>query len=70
MMKTEKTMNGRVTGTDGRYFVVECPDAPSHLRILNLVPGQMMGANVGDAVVLGYQTTARSGLWNVIEVKR
>jgi hypothetical protein len=61
-------MVGTVTGYDGRYFVVETPDAPSHLRVLNLVKGQMRGAVVGDRVRLEYQVTARSGLWNVVAV--
>lgn len=64
----QKTMDGRVTGRDGHYLIVECPDAAPHLRHLNLTPGQMMGAIVGDQVRLAYQTTSHSGLWNVIAI--
>jgi hypothetical protein len=62
-------MVGTVVGWDGRYFRVECPTAPAHLRTLDLVPMQMKGAEVGATVTLEYQSpTMRSGLWNVVEV--
>lgn len=59
---------GIVARFDGRYFTIEAPDAPAHLRTLFLVRTQMRGAAVGDSVRLDYRTTARSGLWNVTEV--
>jgi hypothetical protein len=62
------SMLGTITGQDGRYFVVECPDAPEHLRRLDLVKGQLCGGVVGDRVRLAYQTTYSRGLWNVVEV--
>lgn len=63
-----RTMTGRVAAFDGRYFRVECPDAPGHLSVLLLVAGQMSGAQLGDTVELSYQTTPSSGLWNVARV--
>ena len=68
MATVTKTMVGTVTGMFGRYFVVSCPDAPAHLRDLNLIPQQMMNAKVGDSVRVGYVLTTASGLWNVVEV--
>ena len=65
---TMKTMVGMVVSSEGRYTTVTCPDAPAHLRSLDLVPGQLRGAVVGDRVRLGYHVTSRSGLWSVIEV--
>lgn len=59
---------GLVTRRHGRYFVIEIADAPAHLRIMDLAPSQMCGADVGARVRLEYQTTARSGLWNVTAV--
>jgi len=61
-----KQMSGTVTGLTGRYYRIECPDAPAHLRTLDLVKGQMRGCEVGDRVRLEYQTSASFGLWNVI----
>mgnify|MGYP001562742970 CR=1 FL=1 len=68
-MKPEPTrqMIGTVTGKKGLFFVVECPDAPAHLRILNLVRGQMSGAVVGDRVTL---ELASCVMWNVIAVEK
>lgn len=67
-MTTTKTMVGTVTRQDGQYFVVESPDAPAHLRSLNLVRSQLGRAMVGDRVRLAYQTSASYGLWNVVDV--
>jgi hypothetical protein len=61
-------MDGRVTLQVGRFFEVVCPDAPPHLQSLNLTPGQLKGAVVGDRVRLTYHTTSRSGLWSVTEI--
>jgi hypothetical protein len=61
-------MDGHVVSYVDRWFQIECPDAPPHLQCLNLVPGQMMGALVGDHVRLTYHVTSRSGLWNVTEI--
>ena len=63
-----KTMTGTVTKQDGHYFVVVCPEAPPHLRLLYLAPHQMREAKVGDYVRLAYVETRSSGLWNVAEV--
>ena len=67
-MPSGNRMQGTVEAFDLWYFKVACPEAPAHLRVLYLVPGQMKGAKVGDRVELEYQTTARSGLWNVVAV--
>lgn len=67
-MTETKRMFGMVEHDDGRYYIVVCPDAPAHLQRLNLIRGQMAGAHVGDRVELEYQTTSRSGLWNVIRI--
>lgn len=61
-------MTGTVTGFAGGFYTVESPDAPAHLRVLNLREWQMRGAKVGDAVELRYEVTSRSGLWNVSKV--
>jgi hypothetical protein len=68
-----KQLFGTVTGFDGNrfaqgYFEVSCPDAPLHLRAMDLVAGQMMGAQVGDRVRLEYYSTASRGFWHVAEV--
>lgn len=62
-----KVMNGVVESKDGSYFVIRT-DGPPHLTILNLTPGQMAGAVVGDRVELRYTSTASYGLWNVSRV--
>ena len=54
----------------GIYFELFAKDAPPHLRFLNLLSSQMMGAKVGDKVTLEYQVTSRSGLWNVISIDK
>ncbi len=61
----DKTMVGFVRELRGRYFAVECPDAPMHLKHLDLVHGQMNGADVGDMVRLNYHSTPSSGAWVV-----
>lgn len=64
-----KQMIGIVVGIrDNYYFHIECSEGPAHLRTLNLVPSQMLGATIGDTVRLEYQTTPRSGLWNVVAI--
>lgn len=65
----DDTLNGAVIRKDGQYFVVECPNAPSHLRSLNLVRGQMRGADVGDRVTLMYFSTPHAGMWSVVTVE-
>ena len=68
-------MNGnRLTGkittvTADNFYVVVCPDAPPHLRTLNLRRSQLAKADLGDDVILEYQVTTHSSLWNVVEVK-
>ncbi len=59
---------GNVTSFDGRYFVVDCPDAPASLRTMHLIRGQMFGAKVGDRVRLEYHSTPSRGLWHVVDV--
>lgn len=69
-MPAGSRMKGKVVGKNGLYFEVDCPDAPAHLKPLFLVPWQMKGAQVGDSVVLEYQVSPSSGLWNVVEVMK
>lgn len=60
---------GTVTAQAGKYWQIECPDAPGHLRSLSLVSWQLGGASVGDTVELAYQVTPpSSGLWNVVRI--
>lgn len=66
---SNKLMHGTVTGRQGRFFVISCPDAPTHLQILHLVPWQMGKATVGDKVTLEYQSAPSYGLWNVVKVE-
>jgi len=56
---------GTVTKRHGNYFVVECPDAPDHLKVLYLLPREVAGAAIGDAVRLVYITTPSMGAWVV-----
>lgn len=65
-----QSIRGTVTGIVNGFFVVECPEAPAHLRVLNLRRWQTWDAQVGDDVELTYQTDHRSGLWNVTAVSR
>lgn len=67
-MSTNWRMAGEVTGFDGRYFIIHCPQAPRHLATLHLLPSQCGGAQVGDDVTLEYQVTPTSGLWNVVSI--
>jgi len=60
-------MTGHVTGTVGRYFMVET-DGPADLKTLELVKGQMYGAVVGDTVELTYYGTPSSGQWAVSRI--
>jgi hypothetical protein len=64
-----KRMDGVVVAFDGGFYEVDCADAPAYLRPLFLRPWQARGVSVGSAVVLEYQTTARSGLWNVVSCR-
>lgn len=64
----KRQMTGTVLDQQGQYFVVFCPDAPSHLKYLNLVAWQMGKSKVGDRVRLEYVTGPSYGLWNVVEV--
>lgn len=63
-----KRMTGTVTDFAEGFYVIDAPDAPPHVRSLNLRGWQTKGAQVGDRVVLEYQTTARYGLWNVVDI--
>ena len=63
-----KSLSGKVIAQNGRYFEIECQNAPAHLQTMNLVKWQMRGAQVGDAVRLAYEVDHRSGLWNVAEI--
>ena len=65
MNKSIRTLTGRVTGYEGVFYKVECPGAPSHLRILYLTSAQVRSAKIGDRVELEYRTNASSGLWVV-----
>jgi hypothetical protein len=69
-MPVPRTMFGTVERYAGGYYTIACPDAPSHLQWLQLLPRQMGGAKVGDTVKLGYISTASYGLWNVVKVLR
>lgn len=67
-MPTNRRLEGTVTA---RNFggTVECPDAPeTHLRIHNLVPVQMKGAQLGDKVELEYRIGPNHGLWFVVTI--
>ena len=59
---------GTVVSRDSLYFTIECPDAPAHLRRLNLVAWLMRGAKIGDRVLPKYQVTPSNGLWNVVAI--
>lgn len=63
-----KLMSGIVERLDGHYYVIDCPDAPPHLRTLHLVGWQMRGAIVGDHVELEYERTGSGYAWNVKRV--
>lgn len=67
-MKIPRTMNGKVVDYQFGNFKIECDTDKEYLQTLFLVPRQMNGAIVGDKVLLEYQTTTSSGLWNVKEV--
>ena len=62
-----RTMTGRVTRSNGRYFVVET-DGPADLKTLELATDQMCGAAVGDAVELSYYGTSSYGMWSVSKI--
>lgn len=73
-----QTLDGVVTGTRGRFTVVECADV-AQLRAADralgltesihyLLPADLCGARTGDRVRLAYQTTPTSGRWRVVEV--
>lgn len=67
-MTITHTMSGTVTGFDGYFFTVECPEAPSYLQVMRLTRFETGPAvEVGDLVKLGYRATPSSGLWVVLE---
>lgn len=52
----------------GINHIIECPDAPSHLRIHNLIPMMAKGAKVGDRVRLDYHVGPSRAFWMVSEI--
>lgn len=69
-MKVPSTMKGRVVDFQFGYYKIECETDIEYLSTLFLIPQQMKGARVGDNVLLEYQTTSNSGLWNVKEMMK
>ncbi len=63
-----KNLIGILVGSDGRYNIVKCVDAPDHLKMLYLTDQQVRGAKFGDRVELKYFVTPTSGQWDVIKV--
>lgn len=63
-----KTMTATVTRMHGYNFVVESPEAPSHLTPMYLTPQEIGKAKVGDRVQLTYEATRSYGVWRVTEV--
>jgi hypothetical protein len=75
-MKTDEVLphrlQGIVNGKIGAYYIITCPEAPDHLKYLNLTPFELKGAKVGDQVTLEYRSNPASGLktWRVVEVHK
>lgn len=67
-MKVPSIMKGKVVDFQFGYYKVECETDIEYLSTLFLIPRQMKGALVDDNVLLEYQTTSNSGLWNVKEI--
>lgn len=67
-MKVPSTMKGKVVDFQFGNYKIECETDKEYLQTLFLIPRQMNGAVVGDSVILEYQTTSSSGLWNVKEL--
>lgn len=61
-----KQLIGTVTEQRGIWSVIDCPDAPSHLRTHNLIPILSGAARLGDRVRLDYiRNGGGSMLWVV-----
>lgn len=67
---SDRTLEGTVTGQEGAYTVIACPEAPEHLRVHYLLPWHAEGAKVGDRVRLAYQVSPSFGAWVVVSILR
>lgn len=68
---TPTGLTGTVTeqyGPGGMWTVIECADAPPHLRIHHLIPLLSGCAKLGDRVRLVYHVGLTRSLWMVAEV--
>lgn len=64
-----KSLLGVVTEQRGIWTIVECADAPDHLKVHNLIPVLAGMARTGDRVRLEYiRNGGGSMLWVVGEV--